>query len=70
MRMFATGIFTEGKKARRAQEALLAMLAAPGFLAKYTADKDKDSKIVVADLIARLTRAGLSSRDCLLALRL
>lgn len=70
MRMFATGIFTEGKLARKAQQALLAALAVPGFLAKYTAGKDTDSKIVVADLIARLTRVGLSARDCSQALRL
>lgn len=70
VRMFATGIFTRGKLERRAQQGLLGALAAPGFLAKYAADKDEDRKVIVANLIARLARAGLAPQDCLQALKL
>lgn len=68
LRMFASGIFTEGKLAGKARAALLEALSAPGFLNKYTVDKSKDAQALVMELISQLEPIGISPIQCLRAL--
>ena len=68
LRMFATGMFTEGKLASKARAALLAALSAPGFMTNYTMGKGKDAQALVMELISQLQPIGISPIECLRAL--
>lgn len=62
LRMFATGIFTEGRLAQRARAELLAAVAVPEFLDKYASDKDRQTNMT--DVVGRLVQVGISPQEC------
>ncbi|MGA7712148.1 MAG: hypothetical protein WCA81_09615 [Rhizomicrobium sp.] len=68
LRMFATGMFTEGKLMRKARGALLTALSTPNFLTNYTMGKAKDAQSQVFGLISQLEPIGISPIECLRAL--
>ncbi|HEY1962677.1 MAG TPA: hypothetical protein VGG69_09675 [Rhizomicrobium sp.] len=63
-RLFAAGMFTEGRLSGRARALVLAHLGQPGFLAGYAAqlaqDAKPDAQAAVADLVHKLEQAGIA----------
>jgi hypothetical protein len=65
LRLFTTGLFTEGRLADAARARILAHLGKPGFLAGYAAATKKDgeaadAEMAMAELIATLGKIGIA----------
>ena len=65
LRLFTTGLFTEGRLAEAARARILAHLGKPGFLAGYAAATKKDGETpdaekAMAELIAALGKIGIA----------
>jgi hypothetical protein len=65
LRLFTTGLFTEGRLAEAARARILAHLGKPGFLAGYAAATKKDGESAdaekaMAELIATLGKIGIT----------
>jgi hypothetical protein len=65
LRLFTTGLFTEGRLAEAARARILAHLGKPGFLAGYAAATKKDggppdAEMAMAELIATLGKIGIA----------
>lgn len=68
LKLFSARLFTEGSLARKARRALLASLAKPDFLSRYTMDKGQDRQAVLIDLVERLKRIGISPEESVRAM--
>jgi hypothetical protein len=66
LRLFTTGLFTEGRLAEAARVRILSYLGKPGFLAGYVAATRKDGEApdaekATAELMATLTKIGITA---------